>query len=861
MVSTDFNNGIKAAMTQAKEFEKTVRATAQAAEDVGLVMTAAGGAVVAAMTGMVKVSADYGEHLNKMSIQTGIATEDLSKLGFAAEQNEASFEALSSGLKKMSSAADNGSKSFKEIGVETRDTTGQLRPMNDILLDVADQFKNMEDGTRKSALAVELFGRGGIELIPTLNLGRDGLLAMGNEAERLGIVMSGDAARAADEFNDTLSQVKDAALGLANVVAEALGPSLTSVSALTRDGVVALKDFTKEHETVTQAVFGFSTVILGAGGLLLALSQVASMLPKVEAGLKLVGLAASAADLGVAGLGAAVGIGIGSFINYAIAGTKVEAALDSYLKKTLEGIPILGAWWFATGDLEKGEKAMADATQKVNEVLALHNMAVERGTMGVSEWNTKVMAAAQHLDVMKDVQSVAADTAARHADITKTVSGATDQFTDSVKHAAVEVQGITVDVKEWGNKFEELPITMAKVAKQLEMTDVDIAAAHLAILDRSEKDVAAMEAGAFALKKDLRHTDLDDAVVSTTLRVAADQKAWDEQERAANKYHDAFVAAIANLNTRIAESFADMVVHAKFNMDSLIGIAQTTASSMLSAFLSGLISPFTEKLAGLGASAASAIGMGTAAAGAGGTAALNAAGFTADAAGAGGGIGGALTGLLTNPITGVIAGLAAGAIGWVKSQAHWEANDLVQNLQNPFDQKFGQLYNLAATNQDTLSGADMMSAHDAMWSLWAATIDSVQAWAGSSSDRQRVASQFFETEIPVVGPALQEILDLANNRLMQGLATGTPLVTKEGPFYLHAGEAVIPASQNPNAGGSGMGGDLYLTVNVAAGSRATALEIREQMELFVDDFDGNVRGFKTRITAGVKSHWDSVVTA
>ena len=41
-----------------------------------------------------------------------------------------------------------------------------------VLLQVADVFANLEDGAVKTALAVKLFGKSGMDMIPFLNRGR-----------------------------------------------------------------------------------------------------------------------------------------------------------------------------------------------------------------------------------------------------------------------------------------------------------------------------------------------------------------------------------------------------------------------------------------------------------------------------------------------------------------------------------------------------------------------------------------------------------------------------------------------------------------------------------------------------------------
>lgn len=44
--------------------------------------------------------------------------------------------------------------------------------------------------------------------------------------------------------------------------------------------------------------------------------------------------------------------------------------------------------------------------------------------------------------------------------------------------------------------------------------------------------------------------------------------------------------------------------------------------------------------------------------------------------------------LASNPITVGVAGALAAGTAWLKSQAHWEANDVVKNFQEPYDKKF-----------------------------------------------------------------------------------------------------------------------------------------------------------------------------
>ena len=111
-----------------------------------------------------------------------------------------------------------------------------MRPTEAVLLDLADAFAAMPDGAEKSALAVKLFGKSGVELIPFLNQGRAGIEELKQKFKELGLEIRGDTARAAEKFNDTLDTVKQALQGIAMRIAEGALPAMQRLA----DALVAL---------------------------------------------------------------------------------------------------------------------------------------------------------------------------------------------------------------------------------------------------------------------------------------------------------------------------------------------------------------------------------------------------------------------------------------------------------------------------------------------------------------------------------------------------------------------------------------------------------------------------------------------
>lgn len=195
------------------------------------------GLSIAGLTQFVRSAIDLGDQLNKTSQKIGITVESLSALQYAAKLSDVSNESLTTGLARLARAASDASGGSKEsaeafslIGVAIKDAAGNLRSTEDLLLDISDRFERMEDGAGKTAIAMRLFGRAGADLIPFLNLGRAGIEQLRVEAGRLGVIVSTETARAAEEFNDNMARFATAAEGAKLAIVQQLMPALTRVA-------------------------------------------------------------------------------------------------------------------------------------------------------------------------------------------------------------------------------------------------------------------------------------------------------------------------------------------------------------------------------------------------------------------------------------------------------------------------------------------------------------------------------------------------------------------------------------------------------------------------------------------------------
>jgi hypothetical protein len=152
-------------------------------------------------------------------------------------------------------------RAFNDIGVNVRDQQGNLKSQDQLLFDIADRFKGMEDGSRKTGLAMQIFGRTGAKLIPLFNEGSDGIQRYIAEAKKLGIVLTKDQAAAAEKFNDEMLRAKSVLKGLRNMIAVEVLPAMT-------EQFMAFRKWAVEGNNMQRLLQGVKDAAKVAGGAL-----------------------------------------------------------------------------------------------------------------------------------------------------------------------------------------------------------------------------------------------------------------------------------------------------------------------------------------------------------------------------------------------------------------------------------------------------------------------------------------------------------------------------------------------------------------------------------------------------------------
>lgn len=172
-------------------------------------------------------SINRADDLSKLAQKTGVAVETLSVLGYQADLAGTSLDGVARAMKVLAqnigeaqTKGGEAAETFRAIDIDAAALGKSGDDLEKLLATVADRFADLPDGVDKSNLALKLFGKTGLDLIPILNEGSTGMAKAREEALRFGQVVSADAAKGAEEFNDAITRMEKTVGGFAKSLGE-----------------------------------------------------------------------------------------------------------------------------------------------------------------------------------------------------------------------------------------------------------------------------------------------------------------------------------------------------------------------------------------------------------------------------------------------------------------------------------------------------------------------------------------------------------------------------------------------------------------------------------------------------------------
>lgn len=150
------------------------------------------------------------------------------------------FEVFQSGMKIFEKNIENGSNktiaSLEKLGL-SYDKIRHKTP-TEAFLDIADAMKKFSGN--KTGLVANIFGRGGAELLPMLNKGRDGLKKLMDQASDLGLGVSKEDVELGKEHAAAMREMHGAIKGVNLEIGRVFAPIIANLGH-------KLSEFVKEH--------------------------------------------------------------------------------------------------------------------------------------------------------------------------------------------------------------------------------------------------------------------------------------------------------------------------------------------------------------------------------------------------------------------------------------------------------------------------------------------------------------------------------------------------------------------------------------------------------------------------------------
>jgi hypothetical protein len=201
---------------------------------IGAAVVVGTGVAIGGLMAMANSTSESAAKWLELSQRTGIGIESLQRWGYAAGQSGADIDKLETGMKKLSQSmvdAQNGSdkakSAYEQLGISMSDlaTMTPEQAFDTVMNKLAD----MPESANKNVIGNQLLGKSYTELKTLLSEGSDGMQSLKDNADALGIVMSGESVVAAEGFGDTLDNVKLTFDGVKNKIMVELMPQLSGM--------------------------------------------------------------------------------------------------------------------------------------------------------------------------------------------------------------------------------------------------------------------------------------------------------------------------------------------------------------------------------------------------------------------------------------------------------------------------------------------------------------------------------------------------------------------------------------------------------------------------------------------------------
>lgn len=190
-----------------------------------------GTAALGALAGKLRSTAD---DIGKLATSLNIGTDSVQKFRFAAQLGGTEIGAFDAAIRKFAIKSGEAFEgvttavdAFNRLGVSFKDASGNLLPLDELLLRTAEGFKRIKNSGEEAAIANDLFGQKGVRMLAFLTQGREAIEGAGRALEAYGGVIDDKGIRTTEQFNDRITLLKNSMLEFFSPVIQVANDALS----------------------------------------------------------------------------------------------------------------------------------------------------------------------------------------------------------------------------------------------------------------------------------------------------------------------------------------------------------------------------------------------------------------------------------------------------------------------------------------------------------------------------------------------------------------------------------------------------------------------------------------------------------
>lgn len=163
----------------------------------------------------------------KLARVLGITTQQASVLNLAIGDIYGTQEEYLTAVAKLTKTLNSNEDAFHALGVETRDQNGRLRDTPSIMAEVNQALMGMKAGTDRNVASAQIYGKTWMEVQRYLKLTPEVMEEARQKAERLNLIVGGDAVAATDAYRASMNELEDTVKALKLRLGQEFMPLMT----------------------------------------------------------------------------------------------------------------------------------------------------------------------------------------------------------------------------------------------------------------------------------------------------------------------------------------------------------------------------------------------------------------------------------------------------------------------------------------------------------------------------------------------------------------------------------------------------------------------------------------------------------